>query len=93
MTTEELNNQKNALYTEKQNLEAALSAGDYKVIKCAEDRARGIAKANLPYDIDALHEERQHMRDRINEIENAIAAIDEEMADISRTESERSSES
>ncbi len=79
MTREELNKQRNTLITERQNLEDSLRAGDYKVIKCAEDKARGVAKGNLPYDIDALHEERQQKRDRINEIEAAIAAIEEEI--------------
>ena len=89
MTREELNKRRNALITEKQNLEDSLRAGDYKVIKCAEDKARGVAKGNLPYDIDALHEERQQKRDRINAIEAEIAEIDAEIERLTPIEPER----
>lgn len=88
MTVEELRAQRNVLVTERQNLEDALRSGDYKVIKCAEDKARGVSKANLPYDIDALHEERQQKRDRINAIEEAIAEIDAEIERLTPIEKE-----
>ena len=47
-------------------LKAQLEATDYKIIKCSEAQLVG---EELPYDIVALHEERQAIRDRINELE------------------------
>ena len=47
-------------------LKAALAATDYKIIKCSEAQLAG---EELPYDIAALHSERQALRDRINELE------------------------
>jgi len=64
------------LHTRKKDLQNLLSGSDYKVIKCAEDKARGVAKANLPYDIDELHAQRQAWRDEINQIEADIAQLE-----------------
>lgn len=47
-------------------LKSELSATDYKIIKCSEAQLVG---EELPYDIIALHAERQAIRDRINELE------------------------
>ena len=47
-------------------LKKQLSATDYKVIKCAECQFLG---EELPYDVEALHAERQAIRDEINELE------------------------
>ena len=69
MTQQEKQERLNALTTEKMNLESSLKSGDYKVIKCAEAQAAG---EPLPYDIEALHTERQQMRDRINAIEEEV---------------------
>lgn len=41
-----------------------LASSDYKIIKCMECLLLG---KELPYDINALHEERQAQRDEINE--------------------------
>ena len=49
------------------SLKAELSSTDYKIIKCSEAQLVGEA---LPYDIMALHAERQALRDRINELES-----------------------
>ncbi len=49
-----------------QELKAQLSATDYKVIKCAECRLLG---ADVPYNVEELHAERQILRDKINELE------------------------
>ena len=76
MTKQEQQEQLNELYSEKQNLLNELQSSDYKVIKCAEDKARGVAKANLPYDIDELHAQRQAWRDEINQIETDIAQLE-----------------
>ncbi|MBQ1997380.1 MAG: hypothetical protein II238_02955 [Alphaproteobacteria bacterium] len=47
-------------------LKAQLDSTDYKIIKCSEYSLAGI---ELPYDIAALHAERQVLRDKINELE------------------------
>lgn len=78
MTKQEQQERLNELYSEKQNLLNELQSSDYKVIKCAEDKARGVAKADLPYDIDALHEERQGLRDRINVAKDKIATLEQD---------------
>lgn len=78
MTQEEKDAKIGKLYTEKLNLEAKLTAGDYKVIKCAEAQAAGAA---MPYDVEALHAERQAWRDRVNAIEAEIAEIEKAETD------------
>lgn len=47
-------------------LKQQLSATDYKVIKCAECQLLG---KEMPYDVQALHAERQAIRDAINSLE------------------------
>lgn len=47
-------------------LKEKLSATDYKVIKCAECQLLG---EEMPYDVEALHAERQAIRDEINKLE------------------------
>ena len=51
---------------EVENLKMQLAESDYKVIKIAECVACSLP---LPYDAEALHSERQALRDRINELE------------------------
>lgn len=48
-------------------LKSELASTDYKIIKCSECSLAGL---DLPYDIVALHAERQAIRDEINELEN-----------------------
>lgn len=50
-------------------LKAKLNATDYKIIKCSECQLIGYP---LPYDIVALHTERQALRDEINELEQEL---------------------
>ena len=47
-------------------LKAQLSATDYQVIKCSECQLLGL---DMPYDMTALHAERQAIRDEINKLE------------------------
>lgn len=47
-------------------LKAELSATDYKIIKCSEC---SLAGTEMPYDIVALHTQRQAIRDEINQLE------------------------
>ena len=65
-TAEELMDRR---YMEIERLKSELQESDYKVIKCAEAMAVG---AELPYDAQALHKERQALRDKINELESEV---------------------
>ena len=56
---EEIHNRINAF-------KADLESSDYKIIKCFE---YSLLNRELPYNLDALHAERQAMRDKINELE------------------------
>lgn len=51
-------------------LECQLRASDYEVIKAYEYSVCGI---KAPYDVDAVHKERQAKRDRINEIQKILS--------------------
>ena len=51
---------------EVENLKMQLAESDYKVIKIAECVACNLP---MPYDAEALHSERQAIRDRINLLE------------------------
>lgn len=59
-----------------EELKTKLSESDYKVIKCSE---YALAEQAAPYDIAELHNERQAIRDEINELETQIAAIEAEI--------------
>lgn len=50
-------------------LKSELQESDYKVIKCAEAIC---LNAELPYNMTELHNERQALRDKINELEKAM---------------------
>ena len=52
-----------------ESLKSELQESDYKVIKCAEALTIG---AEMPYDVESLHNERQALRDKINELEKAL---------------------
>lgn len=54
---------------EVENLKMQLAESDYKVIKIAECVACGLP---MPYDAEALHSERQAIRDRINLLEGEL---------------------
>lgn len=54
---------------EIERLKSELQESDYKVIKCAEALTIG---AEMPYDVESLHNERQALRDKINELEKAV---------------------
>lgn len=57
------------LLSEIERLKSELQESDYKVIKCAEAMAVG---ADMPYDVASLHNERQALRDKINELESEV---------------------
>ncbi len=52
--------------TQIRELKDNLAATDYRVTKCYE---ASLLNQPLPYDISALHTERQQVRDKINELE------------------------
>lgn len=52
-----------------QQLKDSLAASDYQITKCYE---ASLTNLPLPYDITALHAERQLIRDQINELEATI---------------------
>lgn len=52
-----------------EELKQTLADSDYKVIKCYEASLTG---ETLPYDIEALHKERQAVRDEINRLESTL---------------------
>ena len=54
---------------EIERLKSELQESDYKVIKCAEALTIG---AEMPYDVESLHKERQALRDKINELESEV---------------------
>ena len=57
------------LLSEIERLKSELQESDYKVIKCAEAIC---INAELPYNMTALHKERQALRDKINELESEV---------------------
>ena len=65
-TAEELRDRR---YMEIERLKSELQESDYKVIKCAEAIC---LNAELPYNMTALHKERQALRDKINELESEV---------------------
>ena len=54
---------------EIERLKSELQESDYKVIKCAEAIC---LNEELPYNMTALHNERQALRDKINELESEV---------------------
>ena len=57
------------LLSEIERLKSELQESDYKVIKCAEAIC---LNADLPYNMTELHNERQALRDKINELESEV---------------------
>lgn len=58
-----------SIQNEINSLKAQLESTDYKVIKCYE---YGMIGLDAPYDVETLHEERQSIRDIINEKESEL---------------------
>lgn len=48
---------------------AQIAETDYKIIKCSEAQLIG---APMPYDVEALHAERQALRDEINKLKEEL---------------------
>ena len=65
-TAEELMDRR---YMEIERLKSELQDSDYKVIKCAEAIC---LNEELPYNMTELHNERQALRDKINELESEV---------------------
>ena len=58
-----------AIYNEIDELKAQLESSDYMIIKCYEYSMVGL---EMPYDVEQLHEQRQAIRDVINEKETEL---------------------
>lgn len=58
------------------NLRKMIADSDYKIIKAYEYSMVGIEEP--PYDIVKLHEDRQALRDRINELEEELISINKD---------------
>ena len=52
----------------------ASDIGDWKIAKCMEYQAMGL---EMPYDLNALYEARQAVRDEINQIQVELEAIED----------------
>ena len=59
---------------ELRRVKSELQESDYKVIKCAEAIC---LNEELPYNMTALHNERQALRDKINELESEVGDVTE----------------
>ena len=57
------------IHMEIEHLKSELQESDYKVIKCVEAMAVGI---EMPYNVESLYNERQTLRDKINELESEV---------------------
>lgn len=60
---------------ELNNLKKRLEESDYKIIKSYEYHLMNMLQ---PYDIEILHEERQALRDQINQLQEELENIQEE---------------
>lgn len=69
-----IDEQQENIYMEIERLKSELQDSDYKITKIAEAMAIG---AELPYDAQALHKERQALRDRINQLEMEVQSGEE----------------
>ena len=71
---EQVVNNNGLLLSEIERLKSELQESDYKVIKCAEAIC---LNAEMPYNMTALHKERQALRDKINELESEVGDVTE----------------
>lgn len=60
---------------EIERIKSELQDSDYKVIKCAEAIC---LNEEFPYNMTALHKERQALRDRINQLEMEVQSVENE---------------
>ena len=63
------------ILSEIERLKSELQESDYKITKIAEAMSIG---AELPYDSQALHKERQALRDKINQLEMEVQSVENE---------------
>ena len=63
------------ILSEIERLKSELQESDYKITKIAEAMSIG---AELPYDSQALHKERQALRDKINQLEIEVQSVEDE---------------
>jgi transcriptional regulator NrdR family protein len=58
------------------NLKQQLQKSDYKVVKCAE--ANLLGKKKMPYDVKAITDEREKIREQITELEGQLKTYEGE---------------
>lgn len=61
---------------EIEQLKAQLRESDYKVVKISECLA--IGSSEMPYNAQELHQQRQAIRDRINQLEMEVQSVEDE---------------
>lgn len=67
---ERTENERNyGIYEKIESLKQEIESSDYKIIKCYE---YALCNLPLPYDVIKLHEERQAIRDEINELKKTL---------------------
>lgn len=71
-TAEEMRQEK---LEEIEKLKAQLASTDYKVVKLSECLAIG---SEMPYNAQELHQQRQAIRDRINQLEMEVQGVENE---------------
>ena len=71
---EQVVDDKGFVLSEIERLKSELQESDYKVTKIAEAMAVGV---EMPYDVESLHNERQALRDKINELESEVGDVTE----------------
>ena len=71
-TADELRQEKLA---EIEQLKAQLASTDYKVVKISECLAIG---SEMPYNAQELHQQRQAIRDRINQLEMEVSNVEDD---------------
>ena len=71
-TAEELRDRR---YMEIERLKSELQESDYKVVKISECLAIG---SEMPYNAQELHQQRQAIRDRINQLEMEVQSGENE---------------
>lgn len=59
----------NGIKQQIESMKATIASTDYQIIKCYEYALNDL---ELPYDVQALHEERQALRDKINVLEEEL---------------------
>lgn len=72
---EQVVDDKGFLLSEIERLKSELQDSDYKITKIAEAMSIG---SEMPYNAQELHQQRQAIRDRINQLEMEVQSVENE---------------